>query len=824
MILSHRCIGTGARLLLTFALAAMAQCGPVHFGRASLAPSSQAAAPSAPEPRALLVADAAPSTPASAPLPCAAGALTCVHIERPQGARGAFPTTFGLPFPPGAVPAGSTLTGRTSGGATIPVQMDEPATYGDRSLRFAVLSMMVPDLPSDGIVSLFVQGNGGSGAPMPAATYLASGHDVRVVLNLYSAQVSTLKLGNRRGWDPGTPFNVGETVTVRLGSDPVDTYTVIVTEKTAGGGFGTIMPLTNELMAAINKGPHFHAYNQDELVFVTTNDEHAPPFAVKIETNSAAPVETGTIQAGEPPRRYVASSHALLDRAQQNGSLQTWLAGPVATDFSISGPMVADDGTPHPRLTARMNIRVFEGVPQVRTDVAVEDLWTYDPGARNWQYDVEITQDGKTVLQQPNVTHYHHARWHKVLWSDGGGTAFVQYDKHYFLNSHAVAHYDETLGIPGAVLADEARQLAKARTGIMGSAFVTQYFGTTGGRSDIGPLPRWTVLYLLSMDPGAYAAMLANADASGSIPIHFRDRKTGRPVSLDDHPGFIPGGWPPAEPPDQLPPMTNGFTPWAPETAHQPSLVYVPYMVTGDQYYLEELQFWADWNLGAVAIGLRHHAEGIVVAQEQLRGQAWSLRSLAEAAAITPDRDPMKPYFTGKLANNIKFALDRYAQRSNPVGLDVVFMPDDHFAPWQLDFMTLTVAQIAQFGYPGAETWLNWLAQLAVGRFNNEANGYCRMNGPAPVMRMRNVQGGPLFTSWREVSTATFPNEKTCPTVFPEYAYDGSTLGYVVNAMATMAVLSDFKATDARSTYDWLNERERRVAFGTDPTWRIVPH
>ncbi len=368
-------------------------------------------------------------------------------------------------------------------------------------------------------------------------------------------------------------------------------------------------------------------------------------------------------------------------------------------------------------------------------------------------------------------------------------------------------HYDEHLAIPASVIEADFNGLAKIDTGIMGSANVLYYFGTTGGRADIGPVPRWTTLYLLSMDPREYTVMMANADASGSIPIHYRDRRTDRPVDVDDHPH------------EALPRAINGDTPWSPERAHQPSLAYVPYIVTGDRYYLEETQFWATWNLLSNESG----AVGLVLGTFQTRGDAWSLRAVAEAAEITPDRDPAKPYFQAKLEQNLRFAESQYARRSNPLGLDAIMNRGDRFAPWQADFLILVLSQIQANGYAGAETFMRWLAIPALGVWTNEPNGYCRMNAPPGGLTMRRPGGGGLVTTWKELQELNFPQQAGCPTAFPKEAYDGSPIGYVANAMAAAAVLSDIEVPGARPLFDALNERESGVNFARDPTFRVVP-
>ncbi|MBN9559914.1 MAG: hypothetical protein J0H14_04180 [Alphaproteobacteria bacterium] len=810
------------RCALFSALLVLANCGPVRIGRESAALTLNSGATDA-HARSRPIEEVAYRS-GSPDFSCSQGAITCMRVNGRAVGGNIVPATFGVPFAPGQVPAGTALAANV-GGRPVPLQMDERSSYPDGSLRFAIFSLALPEGSAGQVVSL-ARGAAAAGPVVDPASWLNSGHDVKVLVNLYSPQVSTIVLGNRKGHTPGTPFQPGETITVRLGDDPAETYTIRVTEKTAGGNFATLRQLSEELNRAISKSAKFRSYKIGEgggyeTLWVTTRGSaNVHPFTVRVETNSQAPVRSEIIQPYEAPKRYSASARAMLGRS----SPHPWLSGPVAGEIMLSGPLIGDDGRPHPRLTARMNLRVYAGVPEARTDVILEDLWTYLPGARNWTYDVAIEQDGKVAFQEDDLTHYHHARWHKVVWSGGDPNVFVQYDRHHFLNSRAVAHYDERLNIPDSIIEADYRNLAKANTGPMGNANVMLYFGTTGGRADIGPVPRWTTLYLLTMDPRQYTVMMANADASGSIPIHYRDRKTDRPVSIDDHPGIVTGDWPPSSGKDKIPPTENAPTPWSPEPSHQPSLVFVPYIVTGDHYYLEESQFWATWNLGVAYPPKRGGAEGIVIGTEQTRRDAWALRALAEAAEITPDRDPMKRYFESKLENNLKFALARYAKRSNPIGLDAFFndRPDKRFAPWQVDFLIIVLDQIAGNRYPGADTWLRWLGENGVGLWTNERNGFCRMHAPAGWL-LRNRPDGALISSWSELQNANFPNETSCPTDFPRESYPNSPLGYVSNGMAALAIMSDHEYPGARQTYDWLNERQSGVPFARDPTWRIVP-
>ena len=65
----------------------------------------------------------------------------------------------------------------------------------------------------------------------------------------------------------------------------------------------------------------------------------------------------------------------------------------------------------------------------------------------------------------------------------------------------------------------------------------------TGAQAAIGPLPRWTSVYIVHPDVRAYNWMLANTDALGTYSIHYRDAATGWPVSIQKHPNVTIADW-----------------------------------------------------------------------------------------------------------------------------------------------------------------------------------------------------------------------------------------------------------------------------------------
>lgn len=836
----NRCAATLLLALVSalpgFAGAAAQQLPPApeRLGTVSRAANGEIVAAPAPQPRVPAVAapagrPVATGTPApvSGPLPsappsCAARAVTCFEAASGEGrAQSRVPVTVGQPFRAGDVPKGRALVARDSRGRDLPLQLDQPATFPDGSLRFAVLSTVLPDLPAHGreVVSLFLGEPAPGGAVLPVPKV-----NVKAVADLFAAQVSLVTFGNRDGGTPGIPFQPGETVTLVLGDGAGERHTLTISADLAGGAHPTLTRIAETFMALVNRGQTYRAYKLGEgggyeKLWITTREQPGRPFPVRFIYAGRARIDVKTLQEWRPVRRYVAS-------AGKGDAADVWLAGPVASEVVRSVPFVEEgSGVPHPQLTARFAIRAYAGSAAVRVDTTVENAWTYEPGSGNLSYDMAVLLDGSERFRVRVPSHHHHARWHRVQWTDAAPVLHVRHHAPYLFASRAVWNYDNRLGVPETALAAEERALAAADTGPMGAATVTPYMPMTGGRGDIGPLPRWTALHLLTQDRRAKAIMLANADAGGSAPIHFRDRKTDQPVSLDEHPDVVLR---PNEPgPDAIPSMAYDETPWSPDLAHQPSLAYVPYLVTGDRYYLDELMFWANWSIGRERPEYRGRGLGLV-SNEQIRGQAWGLRALGEAAHALPDRHPLKPYFARKLVTNLDWYVRHFPRnpdRNAVSPLGWVEKGDERglTAPWQNDFLAVVLGWLADGGEPLADEYLRWLSRATVGRWTQEAQGYCRAQAPAYYIKIRGSDDR-FVTDWKSLHRLNWPDVRGCPAAVTE-GYPESPAGYVAVSLAMLAVAADRGIEGAAAAYERLRRETPALATAAagDPTWAIVP-
>lgn len=502
------------------------------------------------------------------------------------------------------------------------------------------------------------------------------------------------------------------------------------------------------------------------------------------------------------------------------------LQGSVATEYTLVTPFIdTSTGKTHPHLTARLHTRLYEAGQRIRTDVVLENTRTWTPHPANITYALAIKRHGMVLHEQPPFTHYHHARWHKVIWTGGAEPAQnMRYDMPYFMASHATWNYDLNLAIPERVLAKKFAQLKDKRQtqdalGPMGNLFLAPAFGTTGARADIGPLPEWTVYYLISQDERAKEMMLENADAAGSVPIHYRDEETGQPLDVEKYP-TVSVSFGTSKP--LLPPVTDR-TIWSPDSAHQASFAYIPYLMTGDAFYLDETIFWAAWNIASVNPEYRNSSAGLI-RSNQVRAQAWALRSIGEAVRALPDNHAMKNYFEKRLANNLN-SFTKSTDKS-PMGMLHHHGDIKIIHPWQNDYVGIVLSLLAENSDPNALEALKQISQFTVGRFLNEANGFCMAKAPGGRWVYRDTEGAYIST-WKELFSLNYPSdaETSCNRLTVTEGYPQLGIGYAASARAMLAAASNAGIENAKSAYlQWKNMTPGMdVKLPSSPTWAIIP-
>lgn len=410
------------------------------------------------------------------------------------------------------------------------------------------------------------------------------------------------------------------------------------------------------------------------------------------------------------------------------GMYRYWLKGPLVTQVIIEerGAEPGQDflAGGHRSIHPMFILTFYRGHRGVRVEAVSEiawlkrlqtvkysaKLWTGAPGREELTYELS------------NYTHLPRTRWRKDTWSGVGlGKINVNHNLAYLVYSRILPNFDLSRTVPQSSIESELRYYAqKDKAGDMGAdncskpggscEFFTA-FGTTGGRGELGMIPRWDVRYLYTFDPRLYDVMIANANVSGHVPIHVRESGVGmvfhsaagvpadansRVVSVDARPCFV-ASWLGTNSCGQDKPVyftEPSMGRWEPDMAHQAAFAFVGYLITGDWYYLEEIYFWASRNVSSPPPGNCDYCRGgtsensgvygIPNPYTNIRGVAWGIRPVIHAATFAPDGSPEKGYFREKALNTITAAEGRFSIRDG-----LAAQSPEREGVWKFGFETL---------------------------------------------------------------------------------------------------------------------------------------
>ena len=376
---------------------------------------------------------------------------------------------------------------------------------------------------------------------------------------------------------------------------------------------------------------------------------------------------------------------------------------------------------------------------QPRFEVVVELGWPGDAPLSSASYIATIKRGGRTHASISVPEHYCWSRWR---WQSA--PRLVRKSSGALQTSGKVPRFDPSLTIgrrPKFGLPDRYEPMSFPR--------LAKDMGATGERGEIGIITEAQAEWLVTGNPGALAQMLVQAEAHGSVPVHVRDA-TMAPISIERYPtasSFWDKGAGHADP------WVKPKAPIRPERAHYPSLAFVPFLLTGDPYYLEEVQFTAQSHLLNYNTSLRNRDQG-VLGSEQTRGYAWGMRSLFQAALATPDEVPSwllpRSYFSRIIANNLAmFTARQMEDTSDPLKANCHFAIDvslDHIAPWQQDFLTAVLGWAVRAGFTEWRAPFRWHSQQAIGRAGG-TSGYPRSQAVKYYYKTDGVHDWPSLAS-----------------------------------------------------------------------------
>jgi hypothetical protein len=481
----------------------------------------------------------------------------------------------------------------------------------------------------------------------------------------------------------------------------------------------------------------------------------------------------------------------------------TWMSGPIVQEWRhVIAPIAG--GTAHPFVRVIFDTRVYND-GRSHLSVTVENVLN-QTGATTTTYDVTIVANGQTRFTHAQVQHYYMTRWRKAYDLDFVPST-VTPDVTPFNASRAIPPFNAVVNLDGRV------DTIGANFDILQSGALDNIMGGHGGRAELAPLPDWTARYLVKKNATQGQFVMANADLAGSWPIHVREPDgaalsglgSEHLMSIDQEPNvwLAAGGtgikgspMPMAEYGSGVP--GPGQSPLGPSNAHVPDLAFVPYLLTGDRYYAEEMAFWA--NHGMLAT-LGHSAQGLLKGNE-VRGVGWVLRNMAEAAAYYPDASPVKGYLAQKVVNNLNW-LDSYAKGlktpDNPLWTVYAWTRYDrpegpqYFAHWENNYLAYGIDRAVKLGFATDNAYRDAANDLQLRFFTSEPD-YPRFEGAPYAIPYGTLSGSTVtfFTTMAQFKPGGVANHRD----FAGY--------YGPEARLSIMEARERGGTGAQAAYDYL--------------------
>jgi Ca2+-binding RTX toxin-like protein len=464
---------------------------------------------------------------------------------------------------------------------------------------------------------------------------------------------------------------------------------------------------------------------------------------------------------------------AALNDAIAAGTASFWQRGDLATQARVS-VLVPDSSM---RLV--FDVTAFKG-GGFEVDATFANDRAMEAVGGRLDYDVTVRMNGATVLQD-SLSQAQYQNWHEAFSSDGrnGGQGLgdpsagwlnIRHDIAKLGQLGVVADYDLSLAIPESLLAS---YLAATEAPGWGDPFaangVTTYMPMVGGRADLGITTLSNSAWLISQDARAAAHALGQAEAATGITWQFWDQANGTWLNTDNYPRLwvdARGGT--GRPGD---PTSTGLTQqressattgWTPEKAHQPELSFVPYVMTGERWILDNLNAQAAWNLTETwpfprqdGVGLLADSLNVI----QVRSVAWGLRQIENALWAAPEGSSERLFLEGVSDRNWSWLVSKIPEWTALQGEAHGYLPIEpeygSVAPWQQDYFASTVISAASRGNEDALTYLNWAKNFLIGRFLAADEGFSPRDGVVMLLRTGDLTTREVYKTWSEIGAAT---------------------------------------------------------------------
>lgn len=458
-----------------------------------------------------------------------------------------------------------------------------------------------------------------------------------------------------------------------------------------------------------------------------------------------------------------------LRKSLAGGSADYWQKGALASSARVEVDLPGS-------LRLEFDVTAYKG-GGISVDAQFNNDQAMQATGGRVAYEAVVRMNGQEVARE-SVNQGQYQNWTREFSSndrDGSqglgdaskGWLNIQHDVDYLADAGAVAHYDASIPVSTTLLQSYGTAIAATSWGdALSVNGVLQYMGTTGGRPDLGFTTQSNTAWLMSGDARAAEYSLGQAQTAGAVPWNFFDAANDTWLNTNNYPKLWTdargGTGTPGNPNSGgLTQQVDSLTGWSPNRSHQPELSYVPHLLTGERWMLDNLQAQASFSVMATWPDVRFQGEGIMVYEAQIRSAAWSIRQLENAAWISPDGSAEQAFFRQIADNNWSFIVSKIpewtAAQGEAHGYIPMFTTDTgDISPWQQDYFASTAIAAATRGSEDAMTYLNWASNFLLGRFQAADEGFNFRDGAAyRIAGSDQVRGAAPYKTWEEIGAAT---------------------------------------------------------------------
>jgi hypothetical protein len=361
--------------------------------------------------------------------------------------------------------------------------------------------------------------------------------------------------------------------------------------------------------------------------------------------------------------------------------------------------------------------------------------------------------------------------------------------------------------------------------------------GAAGYSPAIGLLAHWDALYATSGDAGAANSVIDHSRAFGSYSIFFRSATTRAIPLFSQYPTAVNG--------EDFTGEGSNENRW--ESAHHPNAGYLAWLMTAERFHLETLQAnaYAAWysDAGAGKSGTNK------LYSSQTRARAWRYRTIASAAAVSPDGDKFKQEAKASIVANLKYWYQQNAVPNAPAtGLAATYDDQDPAEGLQRSlfehlFLVASIGwswdqelQLDPADLPTFSKVRDYFYRVPLGLAGRGpgVNEYSWRNGPGPYRSTVGPTSSSHFATWGEVYRATYGDNLDSTPGLPiqgnyaddpsSYAFPQGNWGHLVTALS-FAV--DHHASGASDAYGRItsatNWPSNAVKFNDRPQYGVAP-